>query len=78
MSLFAVIAMSNVWAANIDILGPVGLVLGNGKVQPGLVIPVVMNYCSILDFSNVNGWIIAKAQDMPSAIQWVCQIVEGN
>jgi hypothetical protein len=78
MSLFALVAMLNMRVVNIYILGPVCLVLGNGKVKPGLIIPVVMNYCSIIDLSNVNSWIIAQAQDMPSTIQWVCQVVESN
>jgi len=78
MSLFTRIAMLNVGAVKIYILGPVRIVLGNGKVKPGLVIPVVMNYRSIIDLSNVNSWIISKAQDMPSTIQWVCQVVESN
>jgi hypothetical protein len=78
MSLFALIATPNVRVVNIYILGPEWLVLGNGKVKPGLIIPVVMNYRSVVDLSNVNSWIIAQAQDMPSTIQRVCQVVESN
>jgi hypothetical protein len=78
MSLFTRIAMLNMRAVKMYMLGPVRIVLGNGKVKPGLVIPVVMNYRSIIDLSNVNSWIISKSQDMPSTIQWVCQVVESN
>lgn len=78
MSLFARIAILNMRVVNIYILGPVLLVLGNGKVKPGLIIPIVMNNRSILNLSNVNSWIIAQAQDMPSPIQRVRQVVESN
>lgn len=61
-----------------DIFGPEGLVLGDGQIQPWLVIPVVVDDSAVLYLSEVERGVIAESQDMPPAIEGISQIVESD
>lgn len=60
------------------IFWPVILVLRNSQIQPWLVVSIVMDDCCILYCRLVKGWVIAKSQRMPSAIQRIGQLIECN
>lgn len=71
------VADLNVWIVKFYKLGPVRLVLGNGKIKPRLVVSVVVNHSCVLDLRRIYGWIITEAQNMPTSIKGICQVVES-
>lgn len=57
---------------------PVRLILAKGQTQPGLIISIVVDNSSIFYLSLVKGGVITKSQYMPTSVQRIGEVVEGN
>lgn len=70
------VAKTNIWVVIHYISRPVRLVLCDSKIQPWLVIPIVVDDRCVLYSCLVQGWIIAEPQHMPAPIKWIRQVIK--
>ena len=56
----------------VNILCPQGAIPVHGNVKPWLHITIEVHNCCIADLIHAYTWIVAKPEDMPCLIEWLC------